>query len=99
MATTCHDHHILLLGGSGVCGLLFTKAALDAGHQLTLYLRNPSKIPTELASNPKVSMIHGELDDVESLKRAAACGADTFVSFAGPTLGRWSGTVRVLLLL
>ncbi|KAF8846936.1 NAD(P)-binding protein [Acephala macrosclerotiorum] len=85
-------YHILLLGGSGICGLIFTRAALEAGHTLTLYVRTPSKIPEDLSSNTRLSIIQGELGDEEGLKKAAACGADVFISFAGPTLGRREGT-------
>ncbi len=86
-------HHFLLLGGTGICGLIFTRAALEAGHSITLYARTPSKIPTELSSNAHLSIIQGELTDEEGLKKAAACGTDVFVSLAGPTLGRREGTV------
>lgn len=86
-------YHILLLGGTGICGLMFTRAALEAGHTLTLYVRTTSKIPKDLSSNPRLSAIQGELGDEEGLKKAAACGADVFLSFAGPTLGKRDGTV------
>ena len=86
-------HHILLIGGTGICGLIFTRAALEAGHKLTLYVRTPSKIPTELSSNANLAVMQGELGDVEGLKNAAACGADVFISLAGPTLGKREGTV------
>ena len=76
---------------------MFARAALDAGHQLTLYVRNPSKIPKELASNAKLSVIKGDLGDEEGLKKAAACGADVFISFAGPTKGKRDGTVSLTL--
>ncbi|KAF4633567.1 hypothetical protein G7Y89_g4548 [Cudoniella acicularis] len=85
-------HHILLLGGTGICGLIFTQAALEAGHKLTLYVRTPSKIPTELLSNANLSIIQGDLGDVDGLKKAASCGADVFISLAGPTLGKREGT-------
>jgi nucleoside-diphosphate-sugar epimerase len=86
-------HHILLLGGTGICGTIFTRAALEAGHRLTLYIRTPSKIPEDLASNANLSVIQGELHDAEGLKKAAASGADIFISLAGPTLGKREGTV------
>lgn len=86
-------HHILLLGGTGICGLIFTRAALEAGHKLTIYARTPSKIPAELSSNVNLSVIQTDVADVEGLKKAAACGADVFVSLAGPTLGKREGTV------
>ena len=86
-------HHIFLLGGTGLCGLIFTRAALETGHSLTLYIRNPLKLPTEVAENKNVNVIQGELSDEEGLKRAAGCGADVFVCLAGPTLGKKEGTV------
>ncbi|CAG8948983.1 hypothetical protein HYFRA_00002112 [Hymenoscyphus fraxineus] len=85
-------HHILLIGGTGVCGLIFAQAALDAGHKLTLYARTPSKVPAELSANANLNIIQGEFGDVEGLKKAAACGADIFLSLAGPTLGKKDGT-------
>lgn len=89
-------HHILLLGGTGICGLIFIRAALQADHQLTAYVRTPSKFPHDLSSNPKLTIIQGELGDEDGLKKAAGCGADVFVSLAGPTLGKREGTVRLL---
>ncbi|KAI6714736.1 tfdA family oxidoreductase [Diplocarpon mali] len=85
-------HHILLLGGTGICGTLFTRAALDAGHTLTLYVRTPSKIPSDISSHTKLRVIQGTFEDGEGLQKAAACGATVFVSFAGPTLGEKKGT-------
>ena len=95
MSSPSQHHHILLLGGTGLCGTLFTQAALQAGHTLTLYVRNPSKLPASLSSNAKLSIIQGELGDREGLEKAAACGADTFISFAGPTKGKREGTVSL----
>jgi Trk K+ transport system NAD-binding subunit len=86
-------HHILLLGGTGICGQIFTRAALEAGYTLTLYVRTPSKILEDLSANPNLHVIQGELGDEEGLKKAAACGADIFISLAGPTLGKKEGTV------
>jgi nucleoside-diphosphate-sugar epimerase len=87
------QHHILLLGGTGICGIIFTRAALEHKHRLTLYIRNPAKLPADIAENEDVTVIKGELGDEEGLKRAAGCGADVFVCLAGPTLGRREGTV------
>lgn len=89
------QHHILLIGGTGGCGLIFTQAALESGHFITLYVRSPSKIPFNLSSHKSVAVIQGELGDEEGWKKAAACGADTFISLAGPTMGARKGTVRL----
>lgn len=89
------QHHILLIGGTGSCGLIFTQAAIESGHFITLYVRSPSKVPSNLSSHKSVAVIQGELDDEEGLRKAAACGADTFISLAGPTMGARKGTVRL----
>lgn len=86
-------HHILLIGGTGLCGRVFVEAALEGGHTLTLYVRNPAKVPAEVTQNDRVAVLQGELEDEEGLKRAAECGADVFVCLAGPTMGKREGTV------
>jgi len=91
-------HHILLFGGTGLCGTIFTRAALEAGHTLTLYVRTPSKIPADLSSNLNLHVIKGEFSDEEGLKKAAGCGASIFISLAGPTLGERKGNPITLCL-
>jgi nucleoside-diphosphate-sugar epimerase len=81
-------HHILLLGGTGICGQTFTEAALSAGHKLTPHRRPSSKLPTPILSHQNLDVIQGDLANEEGLKEGAACGADVFVSLAGPTWGR-----------
>lgn len=87
-------HHILLLGGTGSCGQIMIKAILEAGHQLTLYVRSPGKLPENQRANPLVTVVEGTLEDKEALNKVALCGADVFISVAGPTMGKKDGTVR-----
>jgi hypothetical protein len=68
--------------------------ALEQGHSLTLYVRNPDKVPAEIKDNPKVTVIKGSLDDESGLEKAVNSGPTVFVSFAGPTFGS-KGTVRL----
>ncbi|CZT48507.1 uncharacterized protein RSE6_09211 [Rhynchosporium secalis] len=84
-------HHILLFGGTGICGTVFIRAALEAGHTLTLYVRTPSKLPADVTANAKIHVIQGEYGDEEGLNKAAGCGSKVFVSMAGPTLGQTGG--------
>lgn len=63
---------------------------------MTLFVRTPSKLPQEISEHSNVAVIQGELGDVEGLRKAAACEADTFISLAGPTLGERKGTVSVI---
>lgn len=86
--------HIIVDHFLGQSGLDFCSAALQEGHTLTLYLRNPDKLPADIANNANVSVIKGTFDDVSGLERAAACGASVFISFAGPTANS-KGTVRL----
>lgn len=74
-------------------GTLFVRRALAQGHQLTLYARNPSKLSVETQQHDRVNIIEGELNNEESLRNAAECGATVLVSCAGP-LGNNNGTVR-----
>lgn len=47
---------ITVFGGTGLMGLLFCQKAVKNGHSLTIYARNPSKIPDDLNSNALVKV-------------------------------------------
>jgi uncharacterized protein YbjT (DUF2867 family) len=36
---------VLILGGTGAMGIVLIHRALAAGHLVTIYARNPSKLP------------------------------------------------------
>ncbi|KAH7136149.1 hypothetical protein B0J11DRAFT_520027 [Dendryphion nanum] len=76
--------HILVFGGTSPVGIDFSRAALRDGHTLTLYVRNPSKIPAEIAD--KVNVVVGQLTDAHALEKAVGGGANTVVSFIGPVM-------------
>ncbi|KAF2457387.1 hypothetical protein BDY21DRAFT_343685 [Lineolata rhizophorae] len=87
--------HILVLGATGPSGIAFCRYALEEGHTLTVYVRTPTKIPSDIESHSSVSVIVGPLDDAEALRKAAGCGAKTVVSFLGPLVTippKFSGT-------
>ncbi|KAF4277793.1 hypothetical protein KXV95_008658 [Aspergillus fumigatus] len=69
---------------SGPSGLEFCNAALLQGHTLTLYVRNPAKLPNEIRNSANVSVVKGTLEDIASFQRTATSGPTVFVSFAGP---------------
>jgi uncharacterized protein YbjT (DUF2867 family) len=77
----------------GPSGVEFCKAALRRGYILTLYVRNPAKLPAEITENANVSVVKGTLEDMSSFQRAVTSGASVFVSFAGPVMNS-KGTVR-----
>ncbi|KAK5169571.1 uncharacterized protein LTR77_005548 [Saxophila tyrrhenica] len=76
--------HILVFGGTGACGKAFILEALHAGHELTLYARNPSKFSSETTENSGVHVVKGEFTDIDALRKALDFGPEVLVSFAGP---------------
>ncbi|KGO43868.1 hypothetical protein PEX1_047440 [Penicillium expansum] len=79
--------HILVLGASGAIGCLFCDIALKEGHKLTLFVRNANKVPEHIRLSKGTQIIVGTLEADPDLEEAARCGADIFVSFAGPAFG------------
>lgn len=73
---------ILVLGATGRTGHLFTQKALDEGHVVTAYVRNPDKARILLGTHPNLTITPGTLDDAEQLA-AASSGQDVMVSILG----------------
>ena len=76
----------------GAIGRQFCEMALQEGHRLTLFVRHTSKIPEHIRINEATRIFEGTLEADSILKEAANCGADIFVSLAGPSYGT-QGTV------
>lgn len=76
---------VLVLGGTGAIGLLLIPNLLKAGHNLTLYVRSPQKLPSAIHSDPRVRIVQGELTDSAALLDAlTSVQADAVVSVLGP---------------
>lgn len=73
---------ILVLGATGRTGHLFTRKALEEGHAVTAYVRNPDKALALLGSHQNLTIVQGALDDAERLA-AASSGQDVMVSILG----------------
>jgi UDP-glucose 4-epimerase len=67
---------VFITGGTGYIGSSIVVELANAGHEVTILARNPSKSP-ELAGMRGVSFVHGSLDDLDlirtSLKGHEAC--------------------------
>lgn len=50
---------IAVFGGTGLTGVHFSIKALEHGHELVIYARNPAKIPQEVASHPSAKVCLG----------------------------------------
>ena len=73
---------ILVIGATGRTGRLFTRKALEEGHAVTAYVRNPNKARTLLGAHQNLTITPGTLDDAERLATASA-GQDVMVSALG----------------
>ncbi len=73
-----------VFGASGNIGKFVVEQLLAAGHTVTAYVRNASKLTIEDA---KLRVVEGELHDRVAIDRAVA-GADAVISALGPTLKR-----------
>ncbi|OJJ32867.1 hypothetical protein ASPWEDRAFT_137373 [Aspergillus wentii DTO 134E9] len=81
---------ILILGATGPTGILTVHTALEHNHTVTIYARNPSKLPASISSNPNVRIIRGDLTEAEALSKAVE-GQDAIVSLLGPSTGNVAG--------
>ena len=77
--------HLAIFGGTGPSGQCVIEEALSRNYTLTIFARNPSKLPPNISSSPSVTIIQGSLSDRDALTRAIH-GSDAVLSTLGPTL-------------
>jgi putative NADH-flavin reductase len=80
---------ITVFGATGRMGHLLVGQALDAGHAVTAYARNPERLRI---SHPGLSVLPGQLDDDEAIL-AAVQGADAVIEGVGAVS---DGTRRII---
>ncbi len=73
---------ILVLGASGRTGSIFTRKALEEGHMVTAYVRNPDKTVELLGEHQNLMIVPGALNDSERLATISS-GQDVMVSILG----------------
>jgi putative NADH-flavin reductase len=71
---------IIIFGATGRTGLPLVTQALDAGHDVTAFVRNPNKIQI---GHAKLRIVRGDLDDATGVE-AAIAGQDAVLSALGP---------------
>ena len=76
---------LLILGGTGPCGLQLIEQALQLNHTLVVYVRSPQKLPEPISTSPSVTVIVGSLTDAEKLG-AAMEGVHAILSALGPAV-------------
>ncbi|KAK0643859.1 hypothetical protein B0T16DRAFT_392320 [Cercophora newfieldiana] len=74
---------ILVFGGTGPAGICLLRELLFREHETIAFARNPSKIPSELAQNPLLEIIQGEISDIDALSTAIS-RSTAIISLLGP---------------
>jgi putative NADH-flavin reductase len=75
---------LTVFGATGGVGREVVTQALDAGHHVTAYVRNPAKLDV---THPELTVTAGELTDRDAIQRAVT-DADAVISALGPSLDR-----------
>jgi putative NADH-flavin reductase len=71
---------IIVFGASGGTGNHVVRQALEAGHQVTAFVRSPEKLSIE---HPNLTLCAGDVMDAEKVEQAIA-GQDAVISTLGP---------------
>lgn len=77
--------HLAIFGGTGPSGQCVIKEALSRNYTLTVFARNPSKLPADITSSPSVTIVEGSLSEREAITQTIQ-GADAVLSTLGPSL-------------
>lgn len=72
---------IVVFGASGGTGVEIVRQALDAGHAVTAFVRNPSKLDIRHAN---LVIVQGDVMDAVAVEKAVA-GQEAVISALGPT--------------
>jgi len=72
---------IIVFGASGGTGKEIVKQALEAGHEVTAFVRNPAKV---VIQHPKLKLVTGDVMVAAAVEEAVA-GQEAVISALGPT--------------
>ncbi|AUX49106.1 NADH-flavin reductase [Sorangium cellulosum] len=89
---------LLILGSTGGTGAALVRQALEAGHEVSAFARNPATIP--VPHHERLRALRGDIMDAEQVSRAVA-GHDAVLSALGsrglgPTRVYSEGAVNIL---
>lgn len=76
--------HVTVFGATGGIGQVVVQRLLTARHDVTAYVRDPTKLDV---SDPRLTILEGELSDLSDVAKAIV-GADAVISALGPSLKR-----------
>ncbi|MCC6170338.1 MAG: SDR family oxidoreductase [Caldilineaceae bacterium] len=73
---------IVVFGATGRTGIPLVQQALDAGHEVIGFVRDPAKMPIQHA---RLSLAQGDVMDAAAVDRAISADADAVISTLGAT--------------
>ena len=78
----------LILGATGPSGILIIRKTLELYPEssIVIFARSPDKVPEDIAHQSSVTLIKGELTDLDALSTAVQ-GVDVVLSALGPLVG------------
>jgi putative NADH-flavin reductase len=76
---------ITIFGGTGPSGQCIIEEALSRNYTVTVYARNPSKLPENITSSPSVTLVKGSLSDIDAIRESLK-NSDAVLSALGPSL-------------
>jgi len=84
----------LILGATGPSGILIVRKTLEVytDASIVIFARSPQKVPEDLAQNSAITLIKGELTDLDALSTAVE-GVDVVLSALGPIANHPAGNI------
>lgn len=78
------QHDVLIIPGASGLAFIEVSQALPKPPHLILYVRSPAKLPSDISTNPNISIVTGELSDYDTLSSSMKDkSVTTVVSFLG----------------
>ncbi|MBD3276369.1 MAG: NAD(P)H-binding protein, partial [Candidatus Marinimicrobia bacterium] len=59
---------LVIFGATGRTGIPLIKQALENGHEITAFVRNPDKLPDDLTN--RVTIVEGDILNIEDVDKA-----------------------------
>ncbi len=75
---------LVVFGATGRTGVPLVQQALDAGHQVVGFVRNPAKMPL---THERLTLVQGDVTNAEDVQRAITPDVDAVLSTLAPTKG------------
>jgi len=86
------EKNFLILGATGGSGKLTVEQALENGHRVTVYARDPTKLPESVHGHEKLTVLKGDLPSAPATLHPLLPSFDAIISVLGPNSITYTGT-------